>query len=88
MLKFKPFQREDLARAAMHDGAIIGWEPGLGKTFGAFAWPLIKQATRCLQVVPGGLHRQYHETRDRSDPRDDDHAESRYARQSDRVLPG
>ena len=53
MLKFKPFQREDPARAAMHDGAIIGWEPGLGKTFSAFAWPLIKQASRCLLVVPG-----------------------------------
>ena len=62
MLKLKPFQREDLARAAMHDGVIISWEPGLGKTFAALAWPLIKQAKRCLLVVPGGLHRQFHET--------------------------
>ena len=62
MLKFIPFQREDLARAAMHDGLILSWEPGLGKTFAALAWPLIKQASRCLLVVPGGLHRQFHET--------------------------
>ena len=46
----------------MHDGAIISWEPGLGKTFAALAWPIIKQARRVLLVVPGGLHKQFQET--------------------------
>lgn len=60
--KFKQFQIEDLARGAMHDGCILAWEQGLGKTPAALAWPLIKQARRTLLVVPEGLHLQFIET--------------------------
>jgi hypothetical protein len=54
----KHFQIEDLARAGLRDGAIIAWEPGLGKSFAACAYPLLKQARRTLLVAPGGLHHQ------------------------------
>jgi hypothetical protein len=37
-----PFQREDLARAACHDGLILSWDTGLGKGIAAFFWPLLK----------------------------------------------
>jgi SNF2 family DNA or RNA helicase len=56
--KFKPFQKEDIALAALKDGAIVGWETGLGKTVAAFAWPMVKGAKRVLIVAPEGLHRQ------------------------------
>ncbi len=62
MLKFKKFQIEDLACAAMHDGTVLSWEQGLGKSLAAIAWPLIKQSRRTLLVVPGGLHKQMKET--------------------------
>lgn len=42
MFKFKQFQREDYARIAMHDGAILGHDTGLGKTIAMFTWPLLK----------------------------------------------
>ena len=61
-LKFKQFQKEDLARSAMKNGAIIAWEQGLGKSFAAFAWPIIKGARRVLIVAPEGLHRQLRQT--------------------------
>lgn len=61
-LRLKPFQREDLARAALKDGAILSWEMGLGKSIAAYSWPLIKEARRCLIVAPAGLHRQLRET--------------------------
>jgi SNF2 family DNA or RNA helicase len=54
----KHFQAHDLARAGLRDGAIIAWEPGLGKSFAAFSWPLLKQARRTLIVAPGSLHHQ------------------------------
>jgi hypothetical protein len=54
----KPFQIEDLARAALQDGAIIAWEPGMGKSLAAIAWPLVKKARRTLIVAPGSLHHQ------------------------------
>jgi hypothetical protein len=60
--KFKKFQLEDLSRAAMHDGAVVAWEPGLGKSVAAFAWPLVKGAKRILIVAPGGLHQQLRES--------------------------
>ena len=41
-MKLKKFQREDLARAALHDGLILGLFTGLGKTICAYAWPLLK----------------------------------------------
>jgi SNF2 family DNA or RNA helicase len=54
----KPFQIEDLARAAVHDGCILAWEQGLGKSLAAVAFPIIKQAQRTLIVAPGSLHQQ------------------------------
>jgi hypothetical protein len=41
-MKLKPFQREDLARAALHDGLILGLDAGLGKTICAYVWPILK----------------------------------------------
>src|ERR1035441_3254464 len=41
-MKLKQFQREDLARAALHDGLILGLDTGLGKTICAYVWPLLK----------------------------------------------
>lgn len=58
MPTLKPFQIEDLARAALCDGAVIAWEPGMGKTLAAVAWPLVKKARRILLVAPGSLHHQ------------------------------
>jgi SNF2 family DNA or RNA helicase len=58
-MKFKPFQIEQIARAALVDGALGNWEPGLGKMIFALAWPMIKRANRCLIVAPGQLHRQF-----------------------------
>jgi hypothetical protein len=57
-MPLKPFQIEDLARAALQDGAIIAWEPGMGKSLAAIAWPLVKKARRTLVVAPGSLHYQ------------------------------
>lgn len=55
---FRTYQREDLARSAIHDGAIIAWDPGLGKTLTIFAWPYLKHARRVLIVAPASLHDQ------------------------------
>jgi superfamily II DNA or RNA helicase len=55
---FRSYQREDLARSAIHDGAIIAWDPGLGKTMAMFAWPYLKRASRVLIVAPAALHEQ------------------------------
>jgi len=41
-MKLKLFQRQDLARAALKDGLILGWDTGLGKTWAMFLWPLLK----------------------------------------------
>lgn len=57
-MPLKPFQAEDLARAALTDSAIISWEQGLGKTFAAFAWPLVKKSRRTLIIAPASLHLQ------------------------------
>jgi hypothetical protein len=57
-MTLKPFQIEDLARASLQDGAIIAWEPGMGKSLAAIAWPLVKQARRVLVVAPTSLHHQ------------------------------
>lgn len=45
----------------MQPGAILSWEPGLGKTIGGLAWALAKEARRVLVVAPGGLHGQWKE---------------------------
>ena len=58
MFHFRPYQREDLARSALHDGVVFSWEQGLGKTLAAFAWPLLKGARHVLIVAPGSLHDQ------------------------------
>ena len=58
MFQFKQHQAEDIPRAAMHDGAIIAWDPGLGKTLAAFTWPMLKGSKRTLIVAPASLHTQ------------------------------
>lgn len=55
---FRGYQREDMARAAMHDGVVCSLDPGLGKTIVAFTWPQMKDAKRILIVAPEGLHEQ------------------------------
>lgn len=57
-MPLKPFQKSDIARAAMHDGVILAWEPGMGKSLAAVAWPLVKKARRTLIVAPDSLHHQ------------------------------
>ena len=67
--KLKSKQKEDLARAALHQGLIMGWDTGLGKTWTLFIFPLLKtgytHATGkivphgpVLVVAPGDLHQQ------------------------------
>ncbi len=41
-MKLRQFQKADLARAALTDGLVMGWDTGLGKTFAMFLWPLLK----------------------------------------------
>jgi hypothetical protein len=41
-MKLLPFQKQDLARAALHDGLILSWDTGLWKTGGGYLWPLLK----------------------------------------------
>jgi hypothetical protein len=69
-MKLKPFQREDLARAALVPGLVKAWDTGLGKTFAMFLWPLLRvgrhaelrdgerlrPAKPVLLVAPGDLH--------------------------------
>jgi len=70
----KPFQREDFARMALHDGAIAGLDTGLGKGLLAYIWPILKvgllrnpngaavrpmcPAEPVLLVASGDLHNQ------------------------------
>ena len=56
MLKFPDFQLEDLPRLAILDGAICGWEQGLGKSIAAIALALIKRARRILLVASDDIH--------------------------------
>jgi hypothetical protein len=55
---FRHYQKDDLARSAIHDGAVIAWDPGLGKTMAIFAWPFLKRAQRVLIIAPASLHQQ------------------------------
>lgn len=41
-MKFKPFQVEDYAAAAMSDGLVLAHDTGLGKSLAAVTWPLLK----------------------------------------------
>lgn len=61
-LKFKDFQLDDLARGACRDSLILSWDKGGGKTYAAYAWPLIKGANRTLLVVLEDLHPQFKDT--------------------------
>ena len=66
--RIKRFQKEDLARAALHDGLILAWDTGLGKTWAMFLWPLLKcgydrfggmnPLKPVLLVIPEQLHSQ------------------------------
>lgn len=55
---FRAYQIDDLARAAIYDGAILAWDKGLGKGLATFAFPFLKGARATLIVAPGGLHEQ------------------------------
>src|SRR4051812_15745870 len=72
-MKLKLFQHQDLARAALHDGLILSWDTGLGKTWAMFLWSLlkvghvtvtdagalyIKPKAPVLIIGPGDLHQQ------------------------------
>lgn len=68
-LKYKNFQREDFARAALHDGLVLGLDTGLGKSIAAYTWPMLKVGWKTrdgyieplapvLIVAPGDLHEQ------------------------------
>lgn len=66
---FKTFQREDYARAALHDGVILGHDTGGGKTIALYVLAALKCGFRrdvkrleplkpVLLVAPGDLHDQ------------------------------
>ena len=55
---FRSFQSDDMARAALMPGALLGWEPGLGKTMPAFAMPWLWRSAHTLIVVQADLHAQ------------------------------
>lgn len=72
-MKLKLFQKQDLARASLHDGLILSWDTGLGKTWALFLWALLKLGyhwdvvdgeRRCIPhgpiliIAPGDLHQQ------------------------------
>lgn len=69
--RFKKFQREDYARAALLKGLILAHDTGLGKSLAGLTWPLLKvgfdKAKGCvplkpvLLVVPEHLHQQWAE---------------------------
>ena len=50
-MNLKSFQKQDLARAGLHDGLICAWDPGMGKTIAMYLWPLLKLG---LQRQPNG----------------------------------
>jgi hypothetical protein len=67
---FREWQIDDLARAAIRDGFILGWATGLGKGLALYIWPLLKVgwAATTTGLVPkepvlivaiGDLHQQF-----------------------------
>lgn len=58
LFSFRHFQKDDMARAALHNGALLGWEPGLGKTMPAFTMPFLWRSRRTLITVQADLHQQ------------------------------
>ena len=66
---YRAFQREDLARLALREGGILGWETGLGKTIAMFSWAFLQVGWErqgrslaplqpVLLLAPGDLHDQ------------------------------
>lgn len=41
-LRYKPFQKQDLARGALHEGLIASLDTGLGKSIYGYTWALLK----------------------------------------------
>ena len=73
-MELKPFQKQDYARLALVPGAILGHDPGLGKTWAAYTWAFLKAGYTksdiedpkvlipkkpVLIIEPGDLHRQF-----------------------------
>src|SRR5215831_7953610 len=69
-MQFKHFQKQDYARLALTDGAILGHDTGLGKTWAGYTYPLLKcgftedngritPKAAVLIVAPGDLHDQW-----------------------------
>lgn len=56
--KFRRYQKEDMARGAVHGSCLLGWEPGLGKTLPLLLFGLLNGARRHLLVSPESLHDQ------------------------------
>jgi len=52
-MKLKLFQKQDLARAALHDGLILSWDTGLGKTWAIFLWLLLKVGYEQVSSLTG-----------------------------------
>jgi hypothetical protein len=71
-MKLKKFQREDIARLCLHNGGVLGWDCGAGKTWALFILPVLKcgfekksagatglkPLAPVLLVAPGDLHTQ------------------------------
>lgn len=64
---FKEFQMNDIPANALHNGSILAWDTGLGKTIAAMLYPLLQvgnipgtliPSSPCLLISPGGLHAQ------------------------------
>ena len=58
-MKLKTFQRQDLARAALHDGLILSWDTGLGKTWAIFLWLLLKVGHQQENIGAGRWQQGY-----------------------------
>ena len=53
-MKLKLFQKQDLARAALHNGLILSWDTGLGKTWAIYLWLLLKVGYTIERLEDGG----------------------------------
>lgn len=72
-MKLRQFQKQDYARLALTPGGILAHDTGLGKTWAAYTWPLLKvgftplpgptykmrPSAPVLIVAPGDLHQQF-----------------------------
>ena len=57
-LRWRAFQRDDLARFSLHPGGVFAWDKGGGKGLALYAIPRVYRARRVLIVAPEGLHDQ------------------------------